>query len=378
MVPYILLLALPILPIIAPFSYYKKKKQQFAIVSFFLILFLLLAFRGYEVGTDISSYIYLYYAVGNAPWSSLFATSNIINEGGYSIFEKLVFSICGNHFSSFSFRIFLVVAAFVSIVPLTILYCKESNNATLTIALFVGVAPFSMFFSGLRETIAISFGAVAWLFLSRKKIVFYFFFVFLAFLFHQSAVVLLLLFPLSFVSLRKKHLPAILLLVVLLFLFRVQLFGVLTNILPRYSNYYYSIQNTGAYGFLFLLLVFLAFCFLVPNERALDSKTFLLRNILVLMVFIQVFSSISTIIMRVNYYFLILIPILVPKIIDSSMNNNKQIVATANVVMIIFFPLYFIVKGCCGTDLLEIFPYIPFWESTFHHPYSLIEELLNS
>jgi hypothetical protein len=80
----------------------------------------------------------------------------------------------------------------------------------------------------------------------------------------------------------------------------------------------------------------------------------------VIAVFIQMFSTISVITMRLNYYFLIFLPILVPRITNRWMFVEKFIRTALNVAMIAFFVIYYFVKAY-QVDSLNIYPYIPFW-----------------
>ena len=102
---------------------------------------------------------------------------------------------------------------------------------------------------------------------------------------------------------------------------------------------------------------------MIPDEDKLDKETNVLRNILVLTVCIQLFAPVHSLAMRVNYYFLPFIPILITKIIKYS-NKNLKIVSTVSIYfMCIGFIALFFYRAYFGEDILQVFPYISLWET---------------
>ena len=98
------------------------------------------------------------------------------------------------------------------------------------------------------------------------------------------------------------------------------------------------------------------------DEKTLDKTTLGLRNILVLVVMIQLFAPIHALAMRFNYYFIIFIPVLISRIVDSPKKHFKPIAQIANVVMVCYFTGYFFYSAYNGADILQVFPYKFFWE----------------
>jgi hypothetical protein len=100
----------------------------------------------------------------------------------------------------------------------------------------------------------------------------------------------------------------------------------------------------------------------MPDEKKIDQDTRAMRNILLLAVCIQMFAPIHNLAMRMNYYFLIFIPVLISRIPKLSNKRFSQIAVISVFVMCLFFTGYFIYDVCYGEDVLEIYPYIAFWE----------------
>lgn len=321
---------------------------------FFLILFFLLAFRSFKVGTDLANYIPRFQAISNMSWNEIF--SNQHWEIGYAILNKLV-----SIFSKAP-QVFLTIVAGITIIPLAILYCRESENSLLSISLFLILPNFCMLFSGLRQAIAIGLGVPAY-YLARKKKIFWFLcIVAFAMLFHKSAFILLLLYPLLHVRITKKWLWFVVPCMAIMLLFNARIFNFLLQFLGEtYQDRYGEIESTGAYAMIILFVLFAVYAFVVPSASKLDADTIGLRNILLLTVCIQFFAPLNNVAMRMNYYFLIFLPILIPKIANRCKESDVKIVSFSKAVMIVFFLVYFFINLATATNILNIYPYIPFW-----------------
>ena len=274
-------------------------------------------------------------------------------EPGYSLFSAISKWIVND------FQFFLFLCAIVSVVPIMLLYVHESKHDLLTIALFVSIAPYTIFFSGLRQEIAIGMGVICYYFCKKDKIIPFMFFVVLAYSFHQSSVVLLLLYPWTHVRITKRWILPGAVLYVIALIYNKRIFSVLLGMNDKYESRY-IISETGSYAFLFLLLLLVAFAFVIPQED--DDDLFGLRNILVLCLFIQCFAPINNVAMRLNYYFLIFIPITIPRIIDKSKLKYHQFAYASSIIFFIFFIFWFFKECYTGSNYLHTVPYEAFWE----------------
>ena len=81
---------------------------------------------------------------------------------------------------------------------------------------------------------------------------------------------------------------------------------------------------------------------------------------------LQCFAPVHYIAMRLNYYFIIFVPIAVPKMIKKTSKQYEQVAALANVVLTLFFAFYFLdstyTSYLTGISELDTIPYIPFWK----------------
>jgi hypothetical protein len=335
----------------------KQKKQSRILVVFFALYFLLLAMRNSQVGVDLAQYLPRFRQIASTPWSEIFSRFDTV-EPGYVLLNKVISSIWVNE------QFFLTVVAAATVVPIAILYCKESEQAFLSISIFLILPMFSMFFSGLRQSLAIALVVPAYYFMREKKLLRFLLTVLLAYTFHTSALVLLLLYPLYHAKITKKALWTVIPGMAVIYIFNKQIFSFIIRFMgEKYADRYSRLDSTGAYSMLILFILLAIFAFAIPEEEALDPNTIGLRNLLLFSICLQCFAPINSIAMRMNYYYLLFLPLLIPKIITRCKPKYKQLAALANVIMCLFFICYFYWKAITSADILRVFDYIPFWEN---------------
>ena len=93
----------------------------------------------------------------------------------------------------------------------------------------------------------------------------------------------------------------------------------------------------------------------------MDKETYGLRNLLILALALQMFAPLHSLAMRMNYYYIIFIPLLIPKIVECRSERWNQVAKAGRNVMLIFFLIYFYIGAYSGGGL-NVFPYHFFWE----------------
>ena len=86
-----------------------------------------------------------------------------------------------------------------------------------------------------------------------------------------------------------------------------------------------------------------------------------MRNFLLLSLMIQLFAPLNVLAMRMNYYYIIFIPLLLPRIIQCSSVKYRSIAAAGRNAMLAFFFVYFFLTAKTGGRLHTI-PYHFYWE----------------
>ena len=101
---------------------------------------------------------------------------------------------------------------------------------------------------------------------------------------------------------------------------------------------------------------------MIPDETRLNKETIGLRNFLLFSLVLQMFAPLHVLAMRMNYYYIIFIPLLLPQIIASRSERWGSVAVVGRYVMVVFFLIYFFISASNGGGL-HVFPYHFFWEA---------------
>lgn len=329
-----------------------EKKNKFVLFFFFVTLTILVMFRHESIGNDTRNYIYYFSNFSKMDWTKVGSDSL---EFGFSYFNKII--------SLFSTEplFFLAVTAIAVSIMIYPTYKRLCIDPSLTIVLFCIMSTFVMMFSGIRQMLAVGIGFIAYEFTRNKKLIPFILAVLLAITFHTSAFMLAFMYPLYHAKITKKWLYVVVPVLMIVLVFNRPIFSVLSLIIEQFTSYEGSVSSTGAYTMLILFGVFAVFAFVIPDDSLLDDETIGLRNFLLLSIVIQMFAPLHNLAMRMNYYYIIFIPLLLPKIIKCRSERWKQVAVAGRHAMVIFFLVYFFINANSGGNL-HVFPYHFFWE----------------
>ena len=330
-----------------------KKKNKVAITLFFIMLTVLIMLRHEVVGNDTHNYITFFKIYSKLDWKYL-ESENL--EIGYLYFNKIVSYI------STEPQVFLAIAALVASALLYPTYRRLCVDSTLTIALFCSMSTFVMMFSGIRQMLAIAIGIVAYEFTRMKKPILFVLAVALAMTMHTSAFILVLMYPVYHVKITKVGLMVVVPMLGILFALNKPIFSFLSTYIEEYTRFEADITETGAYTMLLLFVAFTIFSFAIPNEKEMDKETYGLRNLLILAFALQMFAPLHSLAMRMNYYYIILVPLTMPKLIANTTKRWWQLAAAAKAIMVVFFITYFFANANDASGNLNVFPYHFYWE----------------
>ena len=375
MIPYLILIFVPLLfSFVASTAVLKEyhgkwslsvginrniQKNSLLIPVFFIIFFIILALRDESIGIDVKQYKIHFDSISHMELEEVFQ-----REGDllYNLLCWVVSLFTQNY------RIFLIIVAGIILVPIAKLYSEDREFGFLKIIMFMILPVFVMIFSGLRQAIAFSVGTIVYKYVREKKIFKVLLFSFIALGFHHSAFIIFLFYPLYHISFKKKHLWFVIPAIVLVFVFNEPIFLWLTELASTIFSEDYSaeITETNAYAMLILFILLAIFSYIVIDEKGADKETLGLRNFLLFSVLLQCFAPIHTLAMRMNYYYILFMPILIPKVIKNSKYYFNEVGYLANGVLSLFFLVYYLIKtyeSCMtGISSLGTYPYVPFWQ----------------
>ena len=331
----------------------KEQGQSVSKVAF-IALFLLFALRHPSMGIDLgyygrkAGYLYSFDKIGKYPWDEILEGIKWQNyEYGYIVFNKLISSIYNNR------QFFLAVCSFVCIAPVMRYISKKSSLPFLSVVIYMGLPVFLITYSGLRQAIAVSITMLATIFIEEKKPVKFLITVCIATLFHYSAYIFLVAYPIYYIKLNNVWRQFSVICIPLVFLFRKPLY----EIFGRIFKDTVVADKTGAVT---LFLVFLAvYIYLITFNRDCEEDQNGMINLFYVACIVQSFASVSNIAMRVGYYFMPYLMIAIPNTITK--NKDKQEYQTNYVLVLLTFMAYSIYAIRTSTWAMA-YPYYFFWD----------------
>lgn len=399
MLPYILLITIP-----AVWLFIEKYRAAGSIrgalsvdspstnrslVVFFVLFLALLCLRDIYVGCDLVSYRRILYCAGSDDMAAYhemiireieqsYASSLRIDEQRAQLYqfaeetadEYVIFGNLEPLYTALNFtlawlsldvRALMVVGALLAVVPVAFFCIREAKMPFLTIVLFVGATPFAFYFSGLRQAIAMGMMIPMYYALKDKKFIRFFLFFAIAVGFHYSAVVALALIPVMYLKITRKWMLLIGPAIVAFFIWNEPVLKFILSVAGTYGQFYSEISNNGSYGMLALFAAFVIYSYVLPDEQNMKMEDFALRNILLVCLGIQLFAPLHTVFMRLGYYYHIFIPVIIPRMAKLAHPKLKWLAKLSVYVMVVFFFFYFIYNGYTSYDILQVYPYIPFW-----------------
>lgn len=306
-----------------------------------IIVFSVIGLRGVTVGADTLVYKNLYES--NYIWGS--------NEFGYTWLTM----VCNE--AGISFNSFLVIVAVFCAICFYMFVSKYSKDYIYSLIIFVGLGNFTMFMTGLRQTIAISMITLALLEMMKNKWYLFFPLVLLASTFHYSAIVILPIYLLKFIKWNRKSILVIAISVWgVLLLFGNEIFAVLNTYFPeQYADS--LIIAAGKYSLNFLVIAIevsiFGFCWFYLRHKN-DNDNDAIWNILlvfqVLTVGLQLQAQSSLQIARIMYYFDVAKIVLIPKAIT---RVKKDEIFTIKLVILFFIIAKFFISVPGGYSKID-------------------------
>ena len=333
-------------------KYERECIDKIIITFFFLSYLFLLCSRDIYVGVDTKHYVKTFAFLSQLDWTSAFVIDN--SEVGFVFLEKLIGFFGGT-------RLFISVVAIMTVLPIMHLYSNEAEGSVICISFFLISLLFEMFFSGMRQSIAIGLAVPAYYMAKQKKLIMFALVVILACLFHKSAIIIVLLYPVYNIKITRKWLLVIIPAFVIAMLYKDKLFEILFQFAgEEYSDKYsYLTGSSGQIGLMILFILLAIYSYIMLDEKKAGEEEIGLRNILMLAAFIHLFTPLNPTISRMNYYFIMFIPVAISRINNRCNTMLYPIQKVVSFCMPIFFILYFFL---IKSDSLNVFNYkFCFW-----------------
>lgn len=333
----------------------EKNRDKIFLLLTFVVFFILIASREMTMGNDTQPYLELYDVCDARKW-------NIFNTGlryepGFLAFNVVLSYL---HVSP---RLFLCITALIFSVAAYRFIKENSNNYLMSTLLFVNLLFFFQSMSIMRQFMALSiilfFGFRV---LKEKKLLKYVLVVVVAALFHYSALIALLIYPLYHLKYNRRRVLIMAFCTLLVSLFLSQIYSYITSLLETETDYTYMIGEAklnNIISTLIYLVTFLFSLFVIKKERKQDYGFYLYSLFFTMAIY---FVSISmAVLSRVSLYFAIISIIALPNIIEANIRESKMLVEL-------------IVIGLFMTYATIIVVSKPEWNSAYNYKTCLIQK----
>ena len=332
-----------------------KKNNLFKLM---MLLFTVIGcLRSYKVGTDTYFYFYDYTLIPEMSFTDL---SSLRYEFGFSLLCKLLGTI-------FADPQFLLVFTSVFMNFVTYKFIKNNTKNHLLAGIFFFTLNYYFeFLCLMRQGIALSFILISYEKLKNNKNIQFLLFLIIATLFHTSAIIMLLMYPIKKIKRSNLVLPTAIFGSLLTFILIRPIFNFLAININDYSKYILSEYNAASYvsGGLYSLtsLLFLMFGLIVPNRKNIKEKLdeneySLLAWIITIGTIISVASIKIAIFHRLYMYFGFFIIIWLEKNIEVLSDKNKTIWK-----LVIYTLTFCYVLVITNLGWYDVIPYTFFWE----------------
>ena len=310
----------------------RRKLYAFALM---LPMACLVAFRSENIGDDTISYVRNYEAIEMIPSYQYFLLNMGRMEPGYT---HLSYFLSHHGFSYFHFQIVISIFIFYSFWKFIVKYSPNISVSCFIIS--IGALYASM--NVIRMELAVAILLFAIPYIQKRQWIRFLIVVFLAFLFHKSSIVFLIMYPLGVLKYNRKVTTLIILSSVAIAFMGMTFFQFLTSELEMYESYtsgeYFS-EDRSLVGvsiicletFLTLLMFKWTGYFDKNQYKSIDDSTekqisfaYISRMAYWLVFALSIIGFSNNIMNRVSGYFSVMTMIMIPYAILCVKSKNTQ------------------------------------------------------
>ena len=321
--------------LITALLHYSKKidKKTFTVFTC-LFLFVIMGFRGFNIGPDTYSYCKEFTALQN--YTGFFGIPDWNQNVGFTVFRFLLSKITPN-----DARLYLLVVSAICSYSIFYLLDRYSENVLMSQIMLLSLSYVYFFMSGIKQTLSMSILIFAYDKLREKKNIAFLLLVGLATLFHSTALVFILVLPASKLKLKKMYILLIPLVIIVGILYAKDLLETAIMYLEdtRYAAYgtYYESENNFS-GLLIQVAIVIVTLFL-SWKKLDDDEMQILLPMYTVGIFFQSMTGVLAEFFRISMFFNIFGVIMLPKAFKLT---NKKGANILEAFCVIIFILYFI------------------------------------
>ncbi|WP_210124713.1 MULTISPECIES: EpsG family protein [unclassified Staphylococcus] len=306
-----------------------------------LLMILIISLRNLGFGTDTLVYIEKFKKYNLVDLSQFIDFLNYIDEKDKTFY--LIVRLL--KFTGIEESLIVVLFSIIFLISVFWLIYKYSNNTLISIILFISLGYLFFSLTGLRQTFALTFTIFSYKYLRERNLYKFTILVALASLFHSTALIFLIAYPIAYVKLGIKHVLFLFLSIIVNLLFNWQIYNILKNITfnDQYEYYLNNQESLNYSGFLIQLLIF-TFCLLFKkNILKKSSENITFYNLMFIGLIFQLFASNIAVMFRISLYFSIFSIILLSSAISVFKDVNIKILV--NILVILILIIYLFISG---------------------------------
>lgn len=331
----------------------KKIRNRWVVFAVFAYLILIFSLRHESMGIDLQymnreGYLGSFEQISEMQWGRVILEPFKNYEVGYRILNKIIGSVFIER------QLLLTVCALLSLAPIGFLLARESKSPCLAIIIYLSSSVFSVIFSALRQGIAVALCNLSIIYIIEKKWKHFLFWVIAASLFHKSALLFLIAYPIFHLRFRSFLWKLLSLAVLPLILsLRSYLFPVFALILKKNA----LVDNNGAYNLMLIYIIVYVFCLIFARRDDVYNG---FVNLFYIAVVGMIFSGVYSTAVRVVYYFMISMSFVVPMAINSIKSKYFRLPVCIFIALIFIYSALILLRY--HTSFTFSYPYYFFWE----------------
>lgn len=336
----------------------REEVRRYQNLICFICLVVLLMLRHQSMGIDLQwkneskyiGYLPLFDKIAKSPFKRIFTfyKSSYSYETGFMVYVKLVSLISNDR------QFFIGITSFLCLFPIWKLFDKKSKNPVLAWVIYIGMPPFQLLFSTLRQSMAIGIAALIYMWSEDRKWLRCILAGLVAFSLHSSAVLLLLVYPAVNIYAGRKLRLAMLCSLLCVWAFKDVLILAALKVFPQYSYMFQTEANAYRF-FAVLILIYIMLCLSTDESRSQNAY----MNLFFLSCAFQILGMFSNVAARAGYYFSNALCIILPNTLSTmKIKENARLIEFGTAVA---FSVYGLL--CIYTSgWAQCYPYYWCWE----------------
>ncbi len=236
----------------------------------------------------------------------------------------------------------LAVTSLFTATTIGYLFFKESEAPVISILMYMALDYLIFNLSGIRQSIAMGFIIISYFDIKNKRPFRFIIWVLIASLFHKTALIFLISYPICRFKLGIYHIVLTAVAFAVFFAYKSQLLNLMQTYLTddRYSSYIANgAEKLSISGFLIMLVIFIFCMIYYGTYTRKDPNAIILYNMCFLGLVFQLFSSFIAEMFRISMYFSMFNMILLPNAVklDGKKTSSNMMTIWFSIIFILYY-----------------------------------------